>query len=90
MAVVRDQPGGGIMFGADGLAIPMTPGKEKLARCKLGPFYAKMPDGSQSLFAKGENPKATELVSLRIYVAEGTGKKAVLPPGLDRRAVEVC
>lgn len=78
MAVIRDQPGVGIVFGADGLAIALSPGTEKLARCKLGPYYAKMCDGGKSLFAVGESPRATELTSLRVYVSEGTGKR-ILP-----------
>lgn len=40
LAVVKDQPSSGIHFGPDGLAIPLAPGSERLAKCKV-----RMPDG---------------------------------------------
>lgn len=36
LAVVKDQPGSGIHFGPDGLAIPLAPGNERAAKCKVG------------------------------------------------------
>lgn len=36
LAVVKDQPGSGIHFGPDGLAIPLAPGSERTAKCKVG------------------------------------------------------
>lgn len=43
-----------------------------------GPYYARMPDGSKSLFALGENGRGTQLAGLRAYVAEGAGKCQVV------------
>lgn len=74
LAVIRDQPSAGIFFGTDGWAAPLAPGKERSAKCKLGPMYARMPDGGKSLFAAEESPKGTLLTSLRVYVAEGAGE----------------
>lgn len=74
LAVVRDAPNSGVFFGPDGLHIPLAPGKERQARCKLGPLYARMPDGGNCLFAAGESAKNTQLVGLRVYVAEGPGE----------------
>ncbi|KAI3425718.1 hypothetical protein D9Q98_007694 [Chlorella vulgaris] len=75
LAVIRDQPSAGIFFGTDGWAAPLAPGKERSAKCKLGPMYARMPDGGKSLFAAEESPKGTLLTSLRVYVAEGAGEE---------------
>lgn len=72
LAVVRDAPGCGVFFAPDGLHIPLAPGAERSARCKLGPYYARMPGGGKSLFAEAEGGKA-QLVGLRAYVAEGSG-----------------
>lgn len=46
---VMDYPKEGIRFAPDGLKF-MVPGKEKMATCRLGPYYSKMPDGSKSMF----------------------------------------
>ena len=83
-AVIRDQSGCGIYFGPDGLAIPLaaaaTPGSQA-ARCKLGPYYARMPDGGKSLFAAGDGGGgrggggAAQLTRLRVYVAQGGGEE---------------
>ncbi|KAA8496999.1 hypothetical protein FVE85_0728 [Porphyridium purpureum] len=69
-----DQPESGPRFGAEGLTIPLLDarateydGTERVARCKLGTYYDKLPDGSKSLFAHGEG-LLTELVSLRAFV----------------------
>jgi hypothetical protein len=70
---VMDQPNSGVKFGAEGLGL-LSPGKERLARSRLGTFYAKLPDGGRSLFAACEDPKATQLTGLRCYVAEGSGE----------------
>ncbi|PRW18377.1 Interferon-induced 44 family [Chlorella sorokiniana] len=71
LAVVKDQPSSGIHFGPDGLSIPLAPGNERLAKCKLGPYYARLPDGGKSLFAPTESGRGTPLAGLRVYLAEG-------------------
>ena len=72
--MTKDQAGLGIWFAPDGLAIPLAPGAERLAKCKLGPYYQRMPGGGKSLFAAGESPRGVQLTGLRVYVAEGKGK----------------
>lgn len=74
LAVVKDAPNSGIFFGPDGLHIPLAPGNERAARCKLGPYYARMPGGGKSLFGESEGA-ATQLAGLRAYVAEGSGEE---------------
>lgn len=69
-AVVKDQPGSGIYFAPDGLHVPLAPGNERAAKCKLGPFFARLPGGGKALFAPDEKA-ATTLVGLRAYVAAG-------------------
>lgn len=71
LAVTRDNPSSGIHFGADGLAIPLAAGKERMAKCKLGPYFARLPDGGNSLFAPGESQRGAPLTWLRVYVAQG-------------------
>ncbi|KAJ1491836.1 hypothetical protein T484DRAFT_1773183 [Baffinella frigidus] len=51
-----DNPESGPQFGADGLHIPLLDtrseafdGTEKLARCKLGPYFERRADGSNSI-----------------------------------------
>jgi hypothetical protein len=75
LAVTRDDPASGIYFGADGLAIPLMAGRERLAKCKLGPYYARLPDGGKSLFAPGESQRGVQLAWLRVYVARGGGEE---------------
>ncbi|PNW77669.1 hypothetical protein CHLRE_10g446500v5 [Chlamydomonas reinhardtii] len=71
---VIDNPSSGPQFGADGLTIPLKPrGQERLAKCKLGTYYARLPDGSRTLFSGGDDPKKAELVSLKVYVADAKG-----------------
>lgn len=75
---VIDSPGEGPRFGADGLSIPLKTvpkGSERIAKCKLGTYYERMPGGGRSLFAAGEDPKKAVLKSLRCYVAKGEGEK---------------
>ena len=51
---ILDGSENGIQFGAEGLIIAFQYGKEKLARSKLGSYYAKLPDGTKSLFANSD------------------------------------
>ena len=86
-----DRPGVAIQFGAEGLTIPLSSreGGERLAKCRLGTYYAKIPSSSsssasssrrsgsdRSLFSPREKDlKKTELVSLKVYVASGAAEK---------------
>eukprot|EP01026_Neomeris_dumetosa_P055281 TRINITY_DN5015_c0_g2_i1.p2 TRINITY_DN5015_c0_g2~~TRINITY_DN5015_c0_g2_i1.p2 ORF type:complete len:316 (-),score=40.55 TRINITY_DN5015_c0_g2_i1:517-1431(-) len=70
MAVI-DKADYGPLFGPDGLRIPLQPPNFKSCKSKLGSYYARRPDGGRTLFADGENPKSTELVDLKIFVAVG-------------------
>lgn len=56
-----DEPESGPRFGADGLHIPLRVDDAvsgalgaRVARCKLGPYYERREDGSNSIFAPGE------------------------------------
>ncbi|EKX41330.1 hypothetical protein GUITHDRAFT_164398 [Guillardia theta CCMP2712] len=69
-----DDPESGPRFGADGFHVPLEAprsegeaGRERLARCKLGPYYEKRPDGSNTIFTKAEKATAT-LTDLKVYV----------------------
>ena len=72
LAVTNDREGYGVQFGAEGLTIALQRGQERRAKSRLGTYYAKLACGSRSLFAVGEGG-ATDLVELRVYVAEGKG-----------------
>ena len=64
---VMDYPGEGIRFAPDGLKF-MVPGKERIATCRLGPYYEKMPDGSKSMFPGGE--KSMEISRVLAFVSK--------------------
>ncbi|GFR44508.1 hypothetical protein Agub_g5773, partial [Astrephomene gubernaculifera] len=72
---VIDNPGSGPQFGADGLNIPLRGprGQERTAKSKLGSYYARLPDGSRSLFAAGEDPRRAQLAWLKVYAADVRG-----------------
>ncbi|KAG7669493.1 hypothetical protein Ndes2437B_g05671 [Nannochloris sp. 'desiccata'] len=72
LAVV-DKPEAGIAFGAEGLKL-LIPGKERLAKCRLGTFYAKMPDGGKNLFAPGEDLKGAQVENIECWVGVGKGE----------------
>ena len=55
-------PETGPSFGADSLVIPLQDGK--LARSKLGSYYERFSDGTNSLFGKDA---AVELKSLKVF-----------------------
>ena len=57
----------GICFAPDGLRC-MVPGKEKLARSRLGPYYATMPDGSKTLFRDGRKEAVVKQVECWVSV----------------------
>lgn len=49
---VIDNPENGPSFGADSLVIPLAQGNERMARSKLGSYYERFEDGTNSLFGK--------------------------------------
>ena len=61
-----DDPETGPRFGADSLVIPLqTAGDNpRLARSKLGSYYERFPDGTNSVF--GKDP-AVQLRDLKVY-----------------------
>lgn len=65
LAVV-DKTDLGIQFGAEGLTIALAPDRPTMAKCRLGSYYAKLPNGTRSIFAEGESNKATELMELKV------------------------
>jgi len=86
-----DRSGVAMQFGAEGLIIPLSSrdgASERMAKCRLGTYYAKIPSssssgnqqaaapGGRSLFSpKEKDLKKTELVSLKVYVASGAVEK---------------
>ena len=60
-----DNPENGPSFGADSLVIPLGKEKPRLARSKLGSYYERFPDGTNSLFGKGNS--AVQLKDLKVY-----------------------
>uniref|UniRef100_A0A061R4X3 TLDc domain-containing protein n=1 Tax=Tetraselmis sp. GSL018 TaxID=582737 RepID=A0A061R4X3_9CHLO len=74
---VVDKPDGGIQFGAEGLTIPLgsTGADPRLAKCRLGTFYERLPDGGRSLFAEHESIRGAALTDLKVFVAQGSGEE---------------
>lgn len=72
---VIDDPDYGPKFGADALVIPLRPPRaewddnlrDRMAMSKLGSYYERRPDGSNTLFGKGESGKGTPLKELKIF-----------------------
>ena len=62
-----DNPECGPCFGADSLVIPLNSfdSNAKLARSKLGSYYERFPDGTNSLF--GKNKASVQLSDLKVY-----------------------
>lgn len=58
----------GIQFGPEGLTISLQPGQERLAKSRLGSYYAKLSSGKRSLFGPQESGRA-ELVDLKVSAA---------------------
>ena len=59
-----DMPESGVSFGADSLVIPFGDDNPRLARSKLGSYYERLPDGTNSVFGKDA---AVQLRDLKIY-----------------------
>lgn len=60
-----DLPESGPSFGAGSLVIPLADRNSKAARSKLGSYYERFDDGTNSLF--GQGVAATTLKELKIY-----------------------
>jgi TLD len=61
-----DNPECGPCFGADALVIPLNSyDNSKMARSKLGSYYERFPDGTNSLFGKGK--ASVQLSDLKVY-----------------------
>lgn len=66
-----DNPESGPSFGADSLVIPFARDNPKLARSKLGSYYERFADGTNSLFGKDASVQLTELRVFHGVYAEG-------------------
>lgn len=62
----QDLPELGPSFGADSLVIPMGRADPRLARSKLGSYYERFPDGTNTLFG-GSRGASVELKDLKVY-----------------------
>lgn len=62
----QDLPEIGPSFGADSLVLPMSDDNPKLARSKLGSYYERFPDGTNTLFGKGRGA-SVQLKDLKVY-----------------------
>ena len=54
----------GPSFGADSLVIPFLKDNKKMARSKLGSYYERFEDGTNTLFKKGAS---VQLKDLKVY-----------------------
>jgi len=71
-----DMPENGPSFGADSLVIPLNDQNPKLARSKLGSYYERFEDGTNSLFGQGK--ASVTLRELKVY--QGVwGKEEYIP-----------
>lgn len=61
----QDLPEIGPSFGADSLVIPFERSNPKIARSKLGSYYERFPDGTNTVF--GERGGSVELKDLKVY-----------------------
>lgn len=61
----QDMPEAGPSFGADSLVIPLGGSNPKLARSKLGSYYERFEDGTNSLF--GPKQANVMLKDLKVY-----------------------
>lgn len=60
-----DNPECGPCFGADSLVIPLSRDNPKLARSKLGSYYERFADGTNSVF--GKDMASVQLTDLKVY-----------------------
>lgn len=68
-----DMPEAGPSFGADSLVIPLSSsgGNPKLARSKLGSYYERFEDGTNSLFGKDASVQLRDLKVFHGVYEEG-------------------
>ena len=69
---VVDKPETGPYFGPEGLTIPLFSKSPRRARCKLGPYYQRMPSGGNSMFEGGAGEVA--LTRLQVFVGDWGGE----------------
>jgi hypothetical protein len=69
---VVDKPEKGPMFGPEGLSIPLFTKSPRRARCKLGPYYQRMPSGSNTMLPGGEGEVA--LSRFQVFVGDWGGE----------------
>lgn len=60
-----DNPECGPCFGADSLVVPLASDNPRLARSKLGSYYERFADGTNSVF--GKNLASVQLKDLKVY-----------------------
>eukprot|EP00899_Mesostigma_viride_P016120 jgi/Mesvir1/24509/Mv21855-RA.1 len=82
---VIDNPDKGPMFSPDALVVPLDPttGNPRLAKSRLGSYYARLANGNKSLF--GGSTFKTDLVELQVYVGifeEGQGPRVDYKPNM--------
>lgn len=73
-----DMPETAVSFGADSLVIPLSEENPRQARSKLGSYYERFPDGSNSLFGKDAS---IQLKELKVY--QGVYEKGEYIPFTD-------
>ena len=61
----QDLPEIGPSFGADSLVIPLSKADPKLARSKLGSYFERFADGTNTLF--GKRGASVKLKDLKVY-----------------------
>ena len=62
-----DNPESAVSFGADSLVVPLggeDGGNPRVARSKLGSYYERFPDGTNTLFGKDAQ---VQLKDLKVY-----------------------
>mmetsp|Transcript_20541 Transcript_20541/g.36902 ORF Transcript_20541/g.36902 Transcript_20541/m.36902 type:complete len:82 (-) Transcript_20541:59-304(-) len=59
-----DLPESGPQFSPDALVVAMDQGNKRAARSKLGSYYERLPDGTNSLFGKDAS---VQLNDLKVY-----------------------
>lgn len=60
-----DYPEAGPSFGADSLVIPLASANPKLVRSKLGSYFERFPDGSNTLFSSSQS--SAQLREFKVY-----------------------
>jgi len=66
-----DLPESGPSFSPDALVVAMGQNNPKLARSKLGSYYERLPDGTNSIFGKDANVQLKDLKVFHGVYADG-------------------